>query len=161
MLDLDEMIKLAMKQHDKDKVKAYRNVKAKIVNAKTSPNTKEYNDNTETSIIAKYVKELKEASECYFAADRDDLGVEYLQESEILSELIPREPTEEEIKTAIFDFIQTYNAPIPDNKDNEKFYKSQFDYTVKYVKGKYPTADEKKVSGIIKSLAMIYMFILL
>lgn len=148
MLNLDEMIKLAMKQHDKDKVKAYRNVKAKIVNAKTSPNTKEYNDNTETSIIAKYVKELKEASECYFAADRDDLGVEYLQEAEILSELIPREPTEEEIKTAIFDFIQTYNDPIPDNKN---IYKSQFNSCVKYVKGKYPTADGKKVSGIIKS----------
>lgn len=147
MLDLDKMIQVAMKQHKKAQVNAFRNLKTKIVNAKTSPLIKEYNDQTEISIISKYVKDLKYDSECYFAADRDDLGKEYYEEAEILSCLIPKEPTEEEIVNSIYDFIEANIGPLPETKTIDK---KMMGSCIKFVKEKYPTSDGKTVSKIVK-----------
>jgi uncharacterized protein len=148
MIDIDKYIQTALKNGEKNRVNAYRNLKSKILLAQTAKNAKGYDDATELSIIGKYVKELNEDSKAYFAANRNDLAVEYVEEADILSEFLPNEPTEDEIKIAIAEFISLNNGPISDTKTLAK---SQMGSCIKYVKNQYPTADGKKVSEVVKS----------
>lgn len=148
MIDIDKYIQAALKNSDKNRVNAYRNLKSKILLAKTAKNAKDYDDATELSIIGKYVKELNDDSKAYFAANREDLALECVEEADILSEFLPKEPTEDEIKMAIADFIGLNNGPVSDAKTLDK---RQMGPCIKYVKSQYPTADGKKVSEVVKS----------
>ena len=146
MIDIDKMIQNALKNGIKDQVKAYRNLKSKILLAKTAKNAK-YDETTEVSIISKYVKELEADSASYFAVDRDDLGQEYAEEACILKALLSKQPTTEELTNAVWDFIETNNGPIPENKTISK---SQMGICIKYIKSRYPSADGKIVSEIVR-----------
>lgn len=146
MLDIDSMIQHALKNGIKDQVRAFRNLKSKILIAKTAKNAK-YDDATEIALISKYVKELEDGSNMYFAADRDDLGQEYAEEACILKALIPKQPTKDDVTSAVWNFIETNNGPVPENKT---ILKSQMGPCIKYIKSKYPSADGKVVSEIVK-----------
>ena len=146
MIDIDKMIQNALKNGIKDQVKAYRNLKSKILLVKTAKNAK-YDETTEVSIISKYVKELEADSASYFAVDRDDLGQEYAEEACILKALLPKQPTTEELTNAVWDFIETNNGPIPENKTIPK---SQMGICIKYIKNRYPSTDGKTVSEIVR-----------
>lgn len=145
MVDIDTMIKNSLKEGNKAKTKAYRNLKSKILLAKTAKNAKPYDDATEIGIISKYVKELTDAADAYFAMDRDDLGVEYTEEADILSVLLPKQPTEDEIEKCVYCFIEK-NVGV----ENKTMPKSQMGVCIKYVKNTYPSADGKVVSEIVK-----------
>lgn len=147
MLDIDLMIKNSLKGGNKTEVNAYRNLKSKILIAKTAKNAKPYDDTIEISIISKYVKELNEDSKSYFTAGREDLGKDYLDEANVLSKLLPKAVSVEEIEYAIWDFIETNNGPIPENKTIAK---NQMGACIKYIKSKYPTADGKIISELVK-----------
>lgn len=144
MLDIDLMIKNALKYGDKAKVNAYRNLKSKILLAKTAKNAKEYNDSVEIGIINKYVKELTEDANLYQEKGRTDLSQAYIDEANILSELLPKAPTNEEIESFIKVFIkESYNS--------ESIDKSKMGITIKAVKSKFPSADGKVVSEIVRN----------
>lgn len=145
MIDVDTMIKNSLKEGNKVKTKAYRNLKSKILLAKTAKNAKPYDDATEISIISKYVKELTDAADAYFAVDRDDLGLEYTEEADILSVLLPQQPTEKEIENCAYGFIKENVGS--ESKTMPKF---QMGSCIKYVKNAYPSADGKTVSEIVK-----------
>ena len=53
MINIDELIKDALKSKDADKLKAYRNLKAKIMEYKTAKNAKPYDNQAEIQIIKK------------------------------------------------------------------------------------------------------------
>lgn len=139
------MIKNSLKEGNKAKTKAYRTLKSKILLAKTAKNAKPYDDTTEIGIISNYVKELTDAADAYFAMDRDDLGVEYTEEADILSVLLPKQPTENEIEKCVYCFIEK-NVGV----ENKTMPKSQMGVCIKYVKNTYPSADGKVVSEIVK-----------
>ena len=147
MINIDAMIKSSMKEGNKVSLNAYRNLKSKILAAKKAKNIKEYNDATEINLISKYVKELTEDANAYFAADRDDLASSYMEEADILSTLLPKQPTDGEIECTVYDFIEKNNGPIPENKTISK---NQMGLCIKYVKNVYPSADGKVVSEIVK-----------
>ena len=143
MLDIDLMIKDALKSGNKAKVNAYRNLKSKILLAKTAKNAKEYNDSVEIGIINKYVKELTDDANLYQEKGRTDLTQAYVDEANILSELLPKAPTNEEVESFVKVFIkETY--------DSEGIDKSKMGITIKAVKAKFPSADGKVVSEIVR-----------
>lgn len=144
MIDIDAMIQNALKKGIKDHVKAYRNLKSKILLAKTAKNAK-YDEATEISIISKYVKELETDSAAYFAADRDDLGQEYAEEACILKVLLPKPPKDEDIINAVWEFIR-----INIGLDTTTIPQKQMGHCIKYVKEELPGADGRKVSDIVK-----------
>lgn len=147
MLEIDLMIKNALKDGDKTKVNAYRNLKSKILLAKTAKNAKEYNDSVEIGIINKYVKELTDDAKLYQEKGRADLSEAYVDEANILSELLPKAPTNEEIESYIKAFIkETYNSESVD--------KSKMGVIIKAVKAKFPSADGKVTSEIVKNFIM-------
>ena len=143
MLDIDLMIKDALKSGNKAMVNAYRNLKSKILLAKTAKNAKEYNDSVEIGIINKYVKELNDDANLYQEKGRTDLSQAYIDEANILSELLPKAPTNEEVESFVKAFIkETYDSEVID--------KSKMGITIKAVKAKFPSADGKVVSEIVR-----------
>ena len=143
MLEIDLMIKDALKSGNKAMVNAYRNLKSKILLAKTAKNAKEYNDSVEIGIINKYVKELNDDANLYQEKGRTDLSQAYVDEANILSELLPKAPTNEEVESFVKAFIkETYNS--------ESIDKSKMGNVIKAVKAKFPSADGKVVSEIVR-----------
>lgn len=143
MLDIDLMIKDALKSGNKAMVNAYRNLKSKILLAKTAKNAKEYNDSVEIGIINKYVKELNDDANLYQEKGRTDLSQAYVDEANILSELLPKAPTNEEVESFVKAFIkETY--------DSDGIDKSKMGGVIKAVKAKFPSADGKVVSEIVR-----------
>lgn len=144
MVDIDLLIKNALKGGDKIKTNAYRNLKSKIMMVKTAKNAKPYDDAVEIALISKYAKELTEDAKLYQDKGRTDLSESYIQEVKILSELLPKEPTEVEIK----EFIELY---IKSEFNSDSIDKSKMGTCIKAVKVKYPSADGKKVSEIVRA----------
>lgn len=144
MIDIDKMIQTALKNGLKDHVRAYRNIKSRMMLAKTAKNAK-YDEAAEISIINKYVKELEIDSATYFAIDRDDLGQEYAEEANILKVLLPQPPKDEDIVNAVWEFMRT-NIGL----DTPAIPQKQMGICIKYVKEKLPGVDGKKVSNIVK-----------
>lgn len=142
MIDIDNMIKVAMKNGEKNKVNAYRNLKSKILLVKTAKNAKEYNDVVEIGIINKYVKELTDDAKLYQEKGRNDLADTYLDEAGVLSTLLPKTPTEEEIRG----FVGSY---IEDEYQSQSIDKSKMGLVIKATKKEYPTADGKLVSQVV------------
>lgn len=151
MINIDELIKNAMKSGNKTELQAYRNLKAEFQKFKTAKNAKPYDETSELTIISKYCKSLEDAIEQFSEAHRDDLIASYTSELEVLKKLLPASVDESEIycmldiwcednnfrKTSNFEII--YEIP-----------KKEMGNAIKYLKSKFPTADGKMISDIVK-----------
>ncbi len=89
MINVDEYIKQAIKTQDKDKLRAYKNLKANIQLLKTAKNAKPYTEDTEIKLISKMCKKLEDGISSFMEAGRTDLVSEYRSELEILQKLLP------------------------------------------------------------------------
>ena len=89
MINIDELIKNAMKSRNKTELQAYQNLKAEIQKFKTAKNAKPYDEASELTIISKYCKSLEDAIKQFSEARRDDLVASYTAEWEVLKKLLP------------------------------------------------------------------------
>lgn len=140
MLDLDEMIKNAMKARDTNRLKVYKNIKAKKQELLTAKNAKPYDVVAEITMLKKMASELSNDYETALAAGRQDLVDEILDELNIIREFIPKEPSVEDIENTVNEWIT--NNGNPD--------KRQMGMVINYVKENLPTADGKTVANIVK-----------
>lgn len=140
MLDLDEMIKNAMKARDTNRLKVYKNIKAKKQELLTAKNAKPYDVAAEITMLKKMASELSNDYETALSAGRHDLTDEILDELNTIREFIPKEPSVEVIENTINEWI-TKNG----NPD-----KRQMGVLINYVKENLPTADGKTVANIVK-----------
>ncbi len=149
MINIDALIENARKTSDKEALRAFQNLKAKIQIAKTSKNGKSYNDAEEIHLISNYVKSLNEDIKTFSEAHREDLIAEYTSELEVLKKLLPEPVTEAQICSFVFDYgVQNnmYNSI----SDVIEIPKKEMGKVIKAVKEKYPQADGKLVSTIVK-----------
>lgn len=100
-----------MKAKDAVKLASLRSIKTAITVAKTSPNAPaELSDGDIQKIIQKLVKQRKDSAEQYIAAGRQELADNELAEMEIMNEYLPKQLTEDEIKTEVMNAINELNA---------------------------------------------------
>lgn len=141
-----------MKSGDKVSLRAYKNLKAEIQKVKTAKNAKPYTDAAEIQLISKMCKNLEDAIIDFSKAHREDLASDYTSELEVLKKLLP-EPVNE---SQICSFIEEYcikNNFMRSNKSgvaNIQIPKKEMGKVIKAVKEKYPQADGKLVSSIVK-----------
>jgi len=138
---IDEQIASAMKSGDKVCLSVWRAIKTEFVKFKTSGAGAELTDERELQIITKMVQQRKDSIEQYANAKRDDLVEQENGELAILESLLPKEPTEDEIKEAVGDIVSTLGA-VPTMKDMKT--------VMSGVKTKYPTVNGGLVSKIFK-----------
>lgn len=147
-----------MKSRNKIELQAYQNLKAEIQKFKTAKNAKPYDEAAELSIISKCCKSLEDAIKQFSEARRDDLVSSYTSEWEVLKKLLPEPVNESDICLFMEEdkFFSKFYEEVHGGERGEKVYaelhipKREMGNTIKYLKSKFPTADGKMISEIIK-----------
>lgn len=137
-------MKEAMKSHDKETLSTLRFLKSAIdlfkINNKMD-RTESPNDDTVIEVVSKQVKTHKESIEEFKKAGRDDLVENLLKEVQILSKYLPKQLSEDEVRSKIDEVISSIEAT--SIKDMGKVMKE----LTPLFKGK---ADMKLVNTIVK-----------
>ena len=165
MTRVDQLIKEALLSKDKIALNAYKNLKSELQKVLTAKNAPEYSEALFIQVIAKYAKSLEDAILQFSQAHRDDLVAEYTSEWEVVKKLLPKPVNESEICFELanwmiehgYNFHKKSTSVLKDNKisktDFEEFDpipKKEMGTAIKYLKSKFPTADGKMISEIVK-----------
>lgn len=114
MMNIDLMILQAMKDKQQGKVKTYRAIKSEIQAFKTAKNAKPYDEIAEISLLKRMIKQREDSIQQYTDAGRKDLADLENIELIYLKELIPEEPTKEDI----LDWLEDNNYHHIEKKGN-------------------------------------------
>lgn len=162
MININELIKNAMKSKNQKELKAYKNLKAEIQILKTSKNAKPYDEVTEVQLISKMCKKLEDEAIEFTKAGREDLASEYRDEKEVLEKLLPPPVGELEIDDKLKNWVleKKYYEIYHIDKIGEmrvlgegityKIPKKEMGNAIKYLKSELPQADGKMISEIVK-----------
>lgn len=138
---IDKQISSAMKSGNNVRLAVWRSVKTEFVRFQTSGSNAELTDEKELQIITKMVQQRKDSVEQYTKAGREDLAKAEQAELEILSSLLPNEPTEDDIHSVIQSLAAGRDAfTMKDMRD-----------VMTAVRAKYPTVNGGLVSNIFKT----------
>lgn len=162
MINVNELIKNAMKSKNQVELRAYKNLKAEIQLVLTAKNAKPYDEAAEIQLISKMCKKLEDSILSFSGAGRGDLAAEYRDELEVLKKLLPEPVNESQIRSELriwagnnklvemyltekgvyqFDAIEVSKPFIP---------KKEMGTAIKHLKSKFPQADGKIISNIVK-----------
>lgn len=103
-------IKSAMLAKDKDRLGALRAVKSEIMLVLSKDGSSEVDDDTVLKILQKLQKQRKDAAQIYLDQDRKDLADEELLQANVIAEYLPKQMSEEELKTVLSALINEMNA---------------------------------------------------
>ena len=98
---IEHRIADAMKTANKTELAVWRAIKNEFLIYKTAKAGNELTDAVELKLIQKLASQRKDSFEQYSAAGRNDLAENERNEMVILEKLLPKEPTEAEIKEEI------------------------------------------------------------
>ena len=136
-------LKTAMKEKDQTALTALRAVKSAILLAQTETGSKEeLTEEQELKILQKQVKQRKDSAALFLEQNREDLAAPELAEAAIISQFLPEEMSEEDIKKAVDAVIAQTGAE--GMKDMGKV----MGLVSKELAGK---ADGKTISNIVKA----------
>ena len=147
------LIKNAMLSKDNVALNAYKNLKAEFDKFIHSP---KYNNSFSQSdalqITVSYCKKLEDSISQFKQANREDLIQEYTSELEVLQKLIPEPPTAEEIEYILYNWADelNYYGQILEDRMEIIIPKKEMGNAIKHLKMRFPTADGKLISDIVK-----------
>ena len=136
---IDGLIKSAMLNKQASALRAYRAVKTAFMEYKTAKNAKPLDEVAEINIIRKMISAREDAIQQFEAAGRLELVKAEAEEIVYLKPMLPPEVSEEDVRIYAESII------------TEKGMQNMGKY-VKIIKKKFPTADGKLISTIVKSL---------
>ena len=166
MINIDNLIKNATLSHDKVALNAYKNIKSEFEKFKYAQKLpRNIDEQTQLRIISNYSKKLKDSIKQFSEARRDDLVSEYISELEVIEKLLPEPVNESEICFELanwmiehgYNFHKKSTSVLKDNKISKTNFeefnpipKKEMGTAIKYLKSKFPTADGKMISEIVK-----------
>lgn len=137
-------IKSAMLAKEKEKLTALRAIKAMILLAETEKGvSEEISADTEMKLLMKAAKQRKDSVDLFREQGRDDLADKEQGELDIISEYLPKQLSEDELKTELQKVIEQAGASGP--QDMGKV----MGLATKALAGK---ADGKSISAMVKTL---------
>ena len=140
---VDHNIAKYLKENNQINLAVWRSIKAEFLNYKTAKAGNVLNEAVEATILSKMLAQRKDAASQFRDGGRIDLAENEEKEAEVLSSLIPKEPTEAEIeaviKEAISAFPDGYAVSMRDMKTVQMA-----------VKEKYPTANGGLVANAFR-----------
>lgn len=142
--EIDNAIKEAMKAKDQDGLRALRAIKSAILLAETSEGQHgELTRDAELKLLTKAAKQRKESIEVFTAQNRTDLAETEQKELAIIEKFLPKQLSEDEVKSKLKEIIEKVGAKGP--QDMGKVMGT----ATKELAG---LADGKLVSTLVKSL---------
>ena len=136
-------LKEAMKAKNKERLQALRAIKSALLLAKTDGSGNELTEADEIKLLQKLVKQRRDSAEIYKSQQREDLYAQEKMEADTISEFLPAQMGEAELKAAIEKIIADTAAS--SMKDMGKV----MGIASKQFAGK---ADGKSISTMVKSL---------
>ncbi|UXX80192.1 GatB/YqeY domain-containing protein [Reichenbachiella carrageenanivorans] len=137
-------IKAAMLAKEKEKLTALRAIKSMILLAETEKGvSEEISEDTELKLLMKAAKQRKDSVDLFREQGRDDLADKEQGELDIISEYLPKQLSEDELKVALQKVIEQAGANGP--QDMGKV----MGLATKTLAGK---ADGKSISAMVKNL---------
>ena len=107
-------MKDAMKSKDEATLRGLRAIKAEIIKAKTEPGAGgEISADKEISMLQKMVKQRKDSLEIYQQQNRDDLAKKEQEEIAVIEKFLPRQLSEEELRSELKQIISETGASSP------------------------------------------------
>ncbi len=140
---INEDLKTAMKEKDRDKVESIRAIKNAFLQEKTKEGATDITEATELKILQKLVKQRKDSADIYKKQGRDDLAEKESKEAAFIEKYLPEQMSEEKIEAELRQIIEKTGASSP--KDIGKV----MGMASKLFAGK---ADMKMVSQKVKSM---------
>jgi uncharacterized protein len=141
---IDNDIKQAMLAKNKEELEALRSVKAMILLAETDKSaTGEISSDVENKLLMKAAKQRKESADIFQKENREDLAKRELFQLEVISRYLPKQLSEDEIRTELRKIIDQVGAKGP--QDMGKVMGT----ATKQLAGK---ADGKVISDLVKKL---------
>ena len=137
------MIADAMKSNNQDLLKVYRLISAELTNAEK--NGIKLDEAAEAKILIKMATQRKDSIEIYAANNRTDLVENEVKELNIISELIPKQPTEDDITESTRAAITSYKLT---KEDGYALTMKDLKPIMSIVKTQFPTAD----GGLIRKV---------
>src|SRR6478609_2212592 len=141
---IDNDIKKAMLEKNKDELTALRSIKSLILLAETEKGGSDtLAGDIENKLLMKAAKQRKESAEIFQKENRDDLAKKELVELEVINRYLPKQISEEEVKAEVQKIIEQVGAKNP--QDMGKV----MGVATKQLAGK---ADGKLISDLVKKL---------
>lgn len=137
--NIDKMIMEAVKTKESVKASVYRLIKNEFLKYTTAKNAKPLDEATEISILQKMVKQREESIEAYKKAGREDLIVAEIAEMNVIKELLPEVPTQEDV----VNYVEYWYKTGIEKKDMGK--------VIKELKEKFVGVDGKMLADVVKS----------
>ena len=104
-------IMAAMKAKDTIRLEVLRNIKKVFIEAKSVAGAPEqFADSDSVKIIQKLAKQGRESAEIYKNQGREDLYAHEMAQVEVLNEFLPKQLSEEELRTALKVIIEKVGA---------------------------------------------------
>lgn len=145
MLNVDELIKNAMKERRKDELEVFKLIKAEFV--KAEKDGVEMNDMNQARILLKMVAQREDSIKQYTDGGRLDLAAQEALEKAIISEFLPEQPTDKDIEEYTRGVIGAWCAT-----SDEPLQMKHMKQILILVQEKYPSANGKVVSKVVQSL---------
>ncbi|MCH5583859.1 GatB/YqeY domain-containing protein [Shimazuella sp. AN120528] len=139
---LDQDMKAAMKQKDKETLSTIRMVRSSIKKVEID-NRGELSDDQVLEVLVREIKQRKDSLQEYEKAGREDLAAKEKREIEILSAYLPAQLTEEELLEIVKKAIADTGA------SSKKEMGKVMSVVVPLTKGR---ADGKKVNQLVQQL---------
>ena len=136
---LNELIKEAMKSGEKVKLDTLRSIKTAYMEFRTAKNAGPLDNAAEIKILRKMAAQREDAKNEYLGAGRTELAKKEAAEEEIIKSFLPAEVGLDEIIKAASEIVR------------EKDMKLMGGY-IKALKEKFPTADGKMLSEVVREL---------
>lgn len=140
---LNEDMKQAMREKDKDRLSVIRMVKAAMQNEAIHLGVKELTEEQELTVLTREVKQRKESLKEFSAAKRDDLVAKVEKELAILSAYMPEQLSEAELEQLVKVTISQLGA------SSKQDFGKVMGAIMPKVKGR---ADGKVVQNLVKQL---------
>ena len=152
MININECIAKAMKSKNQVELRAYKNLKAEIQILQTAKNAKPYDEAAEIQLISKMCKKLEDSISSFIEANREDLASEYREELEVLKKLLPKPVEASDIEYILYIWADQKNFMDYSKEDLPEVAipKKEMGNAIKYLKSRFPQADGKMISEIVK-----------
>ena len=154
MINIDELIKEATLSKDKVALNAYKNIKAEFEKfSHAQILERRITEDVSIRIMASYAKKLEDAIKQFSEARRDDLAADYTAELEVVRKLLPAPVDASEIDYHLYnwaDELNYYSGKVLEDRMEIAIPKKEMGAAIKFLKSKFPTADGKMISEIVK-----------
>ena len=110
---INDHIKQAMIDKEKDKLAALRAVKSALIVEMTKDGADSVPDDVAAKIISKLVKQRKESASIFTEQGREDLAKDEITELEYLEVYLPEQMSEDEVRKIVKEIILQVGASTP------------------------------------------------